>query len=1674
MVACQGISRATPCPERTLMMEIPGYTLEVLVHEGAETSLHRGVRLSDGARVAVKVTRDDYPTWRALSRLRREHAILSELDLPGVPRALALVPHGRGLSLVMEDLGPFSLHDVIAERGRLDAESALGIVIPLAQTLGALHRRRIVHKDVKPRNVMIDEATLAPHLVDFGIAARLAQETAEAAPPEALEGTLAYLAPEQTGRMNRPVDRRSDLYALGITLYEMLTGTTPFPAEDAAAAIHAHLVRVPVPPHERTPGVPRALSEVVLKLIAKAPEDRYQSAEGLVADLEVCRARVAATGTAEPFPLGTADQVEEILLPARPIGREPELSALAAALDRASTGAATLGLLTGPSGIGKSALVHELIARRAPLGAMFAEGKFDPMARGAPFTALLQAIRMLVRQALAEPLARLEQRRRAIEAALGQSARVMTDLCPELSLLVGPQPEPPTLGPSEAKNRFALLLGRLLGVFGREGAPLVLFLDDLQWADPASLDLLGRILGDPEAHHLLLIGAYRSEEVDAAHPLTGAISALRKAGVTPTHIELLPLSLPAATSFVAEALSAEAPRVAELAAVAHEKTQGNPLFLGQFLRALAEDGALLFDHEARAFTWDLARVRAAMATDNVLSLMARKVEQLAPATRRALVLASCVGPSFDLGLLAALLERSPSKVAADLWEALREGLILPVSGDYRLLDAAAEAPATVEVAYRFVHDRVQEACYARLPEGERPAAHLAIGRALLARAGEAPTDDEVVEATRHLNLGATKITDPEERQRAARLDLRAGRRAMAATAFEAAAGLFAAGRALAGKEGFARDHATSFALLFEGAEAESLAGAFEVAEALAEEALARAKGPVERARVHGLRVRALATRGKFQDSVRAGLAGLSELGVSLPEDAGAQGAALGEALGAVDRLIDGRPIESLAAEGAALDPAEQVVRSLLSDLAVPVYYVSPTLYGLVIVEQVRRSLSRGQSELSAFAFMAFGFMRGAAMGKPAEGHAFGRLALALCERYPSPAIVARVCTMFSNLIYVREPLRAAFAQAERGRAAAIEAGDNVYLAAGCYGFLPLLIGAGVPLEEASAEGDRGAALVLRTKDVMATVMVQLSRQLIACLRGKTRGKTSFDSDDVAMDVELGRLDEKEHAIPFYYVHAYRLFLHVLHGEHEAALSEAEEAEKRSLAVMGLYWTANVAFLEALARIGLARGATAEEARRAHVEAARPRRDRLEALAGDAPSNFRHKVALIDAELASLEGARFEVIGLYERAIELARENGYAQDEALANELCGRFLLRCGHERAARGYLVDALRGYGYWGATAKVEALAAEMPEVASLRATGAGTSTSTATHTNHSGGTTMLQRVSVGSLRDAALLLRAAQTIAGEIVLSKVVARLMRIVLENSGAERGALLLARDEHLFLEATFTASPETIEVAQRRPLEEEQDLAQQAVLYAFRTREALVLDDAPGDLRFAADPYLAAKRTRSILCLPVSQKGRTAGILYLENGASAGAFTAVRVELLGLLASQAAIAIENALLVEAIQAANEEAARANERLEAEVRARTAALERSHEARIAELSAPLLPIAEGILVMPIIGTVDAARAAQVMDVALAGAQQAGARVVILDVTGMRNVDASVVEALVGVASALRLLGAEPMITGIRAEVARTMVDLDTGLAGLTTLATLRAGIARAMQTNARKVR
>ncbi|MEZ4221573.1 MAG: AAA family ATPase [Polyangiaceae bacterium] len=1513
------------------MIELPRYVVSEQIHEGAHASVFRGTRQSDGLPVAVKCSRGEYPSPKDLARLRHEHALMRDLELPGIARAVALERYGNGLALVMQDAGGESLDKILRAR-RLSLREALDLGKSLAGTLADLHRRQVVHKDIKPHNVLIG-ADGSIVLIDFGIATRLSQEAQRARAIDSLEGTLSYMAPEQSGRMNRVVDHRSDLYSLGVTLYEALTGQLPFRSDSAIDLVHSHIARRPKSVSDLAPEVPQVVSDIVMKLLAKTAEGRYQHATGLAKDLEHCITQLDVTGKIEPFALGRHDLSDALSVPQKLYGRERELQELAAAFERIARGSVELLLVAGYAGVGKSVLVNEIHKSLARGRGRLLAGKFDQLSRTTPYAPVAHAFRDLTRQLLAETSEQRERWASAVLAALGPNAQLMIDLIPDLELLIGPQPPVRVLGPTESQNRFTLVFQNFLRVFTRREHPLVLFLDDLQWADPASLKLLQSLVVDPDGGHLLLIGAYRDNEVDAGHPLTLALDELRNGQATVSTLTLTPLEPGDVNQFLADALVTTRERAEPLSLLIHERTAGNPFYITQLLVTLHQDGHLKFDPGLGGFNWDLASLRKSLSSESVVDLMLSRFRRFSPDTRRALQLAACIGHEFDLKSLATISELSAQATADLLWPALREGLILPLDAEYRFVHTTDDHDVVgdFEVSYRFLHDRAQQGAYSLIAEEERSSIHLRIGR-LMRSAGF--RDDDVFEVARHLNLGRAEITDADERIEVATLNLTAAQRAKAATAYEAAVSHLASGLALLDEGAWETHYDLMFALHSERAECEALTRQLETADEFFSELLARARTRIERAGVLNLQIDLYGTLGKYPEAQALGKQALALFGVDLPETEEQRQVALNEALAAVPKHLAGRRIEDLATGAEISDPDQQMVLTLHTTLFPSSFMTSPILYGAMVVRHVNLSLAFGQSPASAVGYMSFGFFIAGVLGQHQDARKYGELALALTERFGNTDVRAKLYFLFGTYAHSVFPMDVALDYLALSRRYGFEVGDFQYVSFTTYITFWDKLGRGDPLGPVRDEVEGFHALMQRTKDGLSIANLAVCRQMLANLEGRTRDALSFSDDEFDEDAFAKSLEESGNIFAACLLWTFKAQVAFMQGAYDVALRYTVLGEALIGSAAGLFFTNELEFYGALVRAILYPEAGTQQ--QEYLEKIQATEKRIATWAGNVPSTFEHKRLLVQAELARIQGRELEAMGLYDQAIEAARKSEFVRDEALGNELCARFHQTRGRGKVARSYFADAYYGYVRWGATAKVNQLLAEHPFLREDHGDSVVPALS---------GTTSRTRALATSVLDVATIVAAAHALSGELELDRLLERLMRLTLESAGAQRGVLVLAENDELRVRSTISVDPDVVRVDLDLPIDGAEELPRSIFEHVASHHEPLVLGNALRDPRFGSDPYVASRRTGSVACLPMMRQGRLAGVLYLENNLASDAFTPARNELLQTLSSLAATAIENALLYAGLKAATEELRRTNETLELQVEARTEELRRA---------------------------------------------------------------------------------------------------------------------------------
>src|SRR5882672_551831 len=1260
--------------------------LQVLWEDGARVFC-RGESHADGNRAAVLAVLPaaEHPTPATLDRLAREYGLKDELDGAWAVRPLALVRERGRTMLVLEDTSSEPLDRLLG--APLEVRSFLRLAIAVAAALTQVHRRGLVHKDIKPANILVNRTTGEVKLTGFGIASRLPRERQAPAPPESIAGTLAYMAPEQTGRMNRSIDARSDLYALGVTLYQMVTGSLPFSAADPMEWVHCHIARKPVPPRERLETVPAAVSALILKLLAKSAEERYQTAAGLEHDLRRCLAAWEAQHRIDAFPLGQQDASDRLLIPEKLYGREREIETLLAAFDRVVTsGRPELVLVSGYSGIGKSAVVNELHKALVPPRGLFASGKFDQYKRDIPYATLVQAFQSLVRPLLSKSDAELSSWRDALVEALGPNGRLMVDLVPELKLIVGEPAPVPELPPQQAQARFQLVFRRFIGVFARQEHPLALFLDDLQWLDAATLDLLKDLLTQSDLKHLMLIGAYRDNEVDGAHPLTRKLDAIRQAGARVQEIRLAPLARDDLRQLIVDALRCESEPAAPLAQLVHDKTGGNPFFALQFISALAEQGLLRFDHDAARWRWEVDRLHAKGYTDNVVDLMVGKLTRLPTETQAALQQFACLGNIAEITMLSIVLGKSNEDVHSDLWDAVRLELVEHLEG-----------------SYKFIHDRIQEAAYSLIPERLRAEAHLRIGRLLAAHTPSERRQEAIFDIVNQLNRGAALITSQDEREQLAELNLLAGQRAKASAAYASALTYLTAGAALLPEDSWDRRHELTFALELNRGECEFLTGALAEAEQRLAALSSRAANTVERATVACLRVDLYTTLDQSSRAIAVGLDYLRNLAIDwsphpTEEVARREYERIWSQLGS-------RTIEDLIELPSMSNPSSLATLDVLTKLGPPSLQTDANLFSLVICRAVNLSLEGGNCDGSCFAYVRLGMVAGPRFGDYPAGFRFGRLGHDLVEQHGLTRFQARTYMSFGSFVlpWTRH-VRAGRDFLRRALQAANKMGDLNCAAYSGGHLVTNLLAAGDPLVDVQRETENALAFAQKTRFGFVIDITATQLGLIRTLRGLTPKFGSFDDgqfDELGIERRFARSPHLAHASRYW---IRKLQARFFAGEYAAAVEASSRAQSLLWTVVSHFETAEYDFYGALSRAASCDSARAAE-RQPHMEALSAHHKQLQVWAANCPDNFENRAALVGAEIARIEGQELDAERLYEQAIRSACANGFIHIEALANELASRFYAARGFEKIARLYLQDACYGYLCWGADGKVRQL---------------------------------------------------------------------------------------------------------------------------------------------------------------------------------------------------------------------------------------------------------------------------------------------------------------------------------------------------------------------------------
>ncbi|MEG3895394.1 MULTISPECIES: protein kinase domain-containing protein [unclassified Microcoleus] len=1529
-----------------VITHLPGYQIAEQIYAGSRTLVYRGVRESDRTPVVIKLLRNEYPNFNELVGFRNQYTIAKNLNFPSIIHPLTLEVYQNSYALVMEDFGGISLSNYlhIANDKNQPAKSLsltefLKLALQLTDILHYLYQNRVIHKDIKPANILIHPQTKQIKLIDFSIASLLPRETQEIKNPNVLEGTLAYLSPEQTGRMNRGIDYRSDFYSLGVTFYELLTGELPFVSEDAMELVHCHLAKQAIPIHQLHPEIPLVLSHIVSKLMAKNAENRYQSALGLKYDLEKCLTQVQETGQIESFELGDGDISDRFIIPDQLYGREREVETLLQAFERvANPPKSPLGkgglrgvemmLVAGFSGIGKTAVINEVHKPIVRQRGYFIKGKYDQFQRNIPLSAFVQAFRDLMGQLRAELDLPLQTWKTKILTAVGDNGQVLIDVIPELEYIIGKQQIAPELSGSAAQNRFNLLMQKFVQVFTQAEHPLVMFLDDLQWADSASLKLLQLLMED--TGHLLVLGAYRDNEVSPVHQLILTVDEIIKSGVTVNRITLQPLSQSDLNQLVADTLNCQRLLAQTLTKLVYQKTKGNPFFATQFLKALHDDLLITFDWDIRHWQCDLARVRTLAITDDVVEFMALQLQKLPRETQDVLKLAACIGAQFDLDTLAIVSEKSAEVAATALWKSLQEGLIIPTTEIYKFFtqsDTASVSHAAANPTYRFLHDRVQQAAYFLIPDDQKQTTHLKIGQLLLHSSSSVEPEEKLFDIVRHLNQGIELIAQPQEREALAKLNLKAGHKARNSTAYNAARVYLQTGIEILTANCWQDQYELTLNLHVGATEAAYLNADFDGMEKIAALVLQKAETILDKIQIYQIQIVAYTAQSKILEAIAVGRDALFQLGVELPT--APDEAKIAKALQTVASLQGDRGIEELVDLPVMSDRQTQAAMQLLGLLFSPILQGMPGLMPILSATMVSLSIQFGNTPGSTVGYAIHSMVLCAFVGEVKSGYSFGRLAINLVDQLNVREFESKVLLLFAAWVqHHQESLRATMLTMKDGYATGMETGD--FLNAG-YNSLDYLIAklfAGVELDTWEPEIATYRAVLVQIKQHSAQTFLDMMQQTVQNLReGRILSDCLIGSayDETVM---LSKHHQDKDLTAIAIAYTYKLMLAYFFGNYTTALDYNTQAKEYLMAVSGMIFIPIFHFYTALTHLALL-STHPESEQGEFLSLAQTHQTTLQQWAQNAPMNHLHKWYLVEAEKYRVLGNKAEAIEHYDRAISGAKANEYIQEEALANELAAKFYLHWGKQEIAQAYMTNAYYGYARWGAKAKVTDLERRYPQLLApiLQQTRSplsphetiftlGSVTSTSSPTSSSS--------SISVALDLAAILKASQTLSGEIELEKLLSKLLDIVIKNAGADWCVFMLLESGRLLIQALARLSQsggnnQTAQVdfypmlLNPQPVEDSIDVPVSLINTVKRSLQPAVIIDATVHPKLSNDPYIQQQQPKSILCSPILHQGKLLGILYLENNLATGAFTSERVELLNLLCTQAAISLQNARL-----------------------------------------------------------------------------------------------------------------------------------------------------------------
>ncbi|MDZ7969787.1 MAG: AAA family ATPase [Nostoc sp. DedSLP03] len=1510
------------------------YQIIKKIYESANSLVYRAILKPDNQPVILKILKENYPTPSELTRYKQEYEVTRSLNTDGVIKAYNLQRYENSLVIFLEDFGGESLKLLMCNR-QFTFKEFLSIAIKTTESLAAIHAANIIHKDINPSNIVYNTETEQLKIIDFGISTCLSRENQAIGNIERLEGTLAYIAPEQTGRMNRGIDYRSDFYSLGATFYELLTNKLPFAITDLIELVHCHIAQQPVPPHEvvktltsTSQPIPKAVSDIVMKLLAKTPEERYQSAWGIKADLETCRDRLETLGQIDEFCLATQDICDRFVIPEKIYGREKEFIQLLTTFERVSQGSSEIMLVSGYSGIGKSALVNEVHKPILRQRGYFLSGKFDQLQRDIPYAAITLAFQDLIRQLLTQSEAALQTWKQKLLAALNPNAQVIIDIIPELEQIIGKQPLVEQLGATETQNRFNFFFQRFISVFSKKEHPLVIFLDDLQWADLASLKLIELLITDADSQYLLIIGAYRDNEVDATHSLIQTLDQIKKEGVRVNNISLQPLEIKYINQFIADALNCSIEKSNPLAELLTTKTQGNPFFLTQLLQSLYRENLLSFDYKKNDWQWNIKEIETVGITDNIVDLTISKIIKLNERTQKILQFAACIGNQFNLELLSLINNKSQITTARELQPALENGLILPLSNDYKIpllwnqeeiskntseISDAFIAKIPKYIPYKFLHDRVQEAAYALIPEYEKKTVHLQVGRLLLENTHENDLELNIFDIVNQLNEGGQLITEQSERDNLAKLNLQAGKKAKASTAYQPALIYLETGLGLLASNSWEQQYKFTCDIHVETLELLYLNAKFERVHELSVNVLQKINNDFDKVKVYEVQILLYYAEFKPNNAIETAFQALEQLGIYIiPPNNNDND--IKKIKQQVQSGLKGKHIEDLINLPTMTNQYKLAAIEILQKIITATGTTNLFLFLKVVVSQLHLCIEYGNAPQTAATYSFYGAMMCGVIGDINSGYEWGKLAIKLQEKYNTRKLEVLVMHLYYGCIWHwKKFMRNIKAQEKLLKAYQIglDTGNNEYADSAIITYFLIKLFGGYSLEEVEKTYISYIKFVEKHQIEYFIFYIKICQKIIINLINEKSDKYRFFNDN-SWDEEneyLKNWVQVSNGWLLLIAYFCQTISCYIFKNYELAFKSGINAEKYVKFCSYYLPAPQHKFYSSLSFIAHYSNCDQEQKKQI-LEQVEKNQEDMKIWASHCPANFQNKFDLVEAEKTRVLGQNWQAQELYEKAIQGAKKSEFIHEEAIAYERAAEFYLSLGREEIGKLYLRNAYHCYSLWGAKAKVEALELEYPQfimdINYLKENQSINTTESTSSTNP-------------QALDIVTVTKASQVLASEIKLDQLLAKLMKTVIENGGAQKGFLILEKDSKWVIEAERTVDSDDVTLMRSLPIDSIDGDTQTPILpvaivnYVVRTQENVILNNATEEEQFIRDPYIVATQPKSILCTPLLNQGKLSGILYLENNLTTDAFTSDRIEVLRILSAQAAISIENARL-----------------------------------------------------------------------------------------------------------------------------------------------------------------